>query len=125
MRIGYLLTPVLLATFALQYVYGQTAPQPVPPSIASQQSINRVNADRESAETAIRHYEESVVLHDQNRQNEIAALTKENESLTKENKTLADKEKWWADCMSEKIAGCRQWLESIATPGIEPTAIAK
>ncbi len=117
MRIGHLLTAATLAVFALQYAYGQSAPQPVPPAIASQQSINRVNADRESVETAIRHYEESVGLHDQNRQNEIMALTNEN-------KILADKNQWWTDCTSERIAGCRAWVMSVSPP-IAPTAEAK
>ena len=71
-------------------------PQPVPPAVAAQQAIARVNGDRELVETALRHYEESVVLNDQGRQAEIAALT--------------DQVQWWKDCTSEKIAGCRQWL---------------
>jgi hypothetical protein len=77
----------------------QTA-QPVPPALAAQQSIARVNGDRELVETALRHYEESVVLNDQSRQAEIAALT--------------DQVQLWKDCTGEKIAGCREWVMSMS-----------
>jgi hypothetical protein len=107
---------VVSSLFLPAIALAQTA-QPLPPAVASQQSIARVNADRESVETAIRHYEESVMLHDQNRQNEVAALTKENQTLT-------EQAQWWKDCTSEKIAGCRPWLLSISPP-IAPTAEAK
>jgi hypothetical protein len=89
----------LLASLWLLVVQAQT-PQPVPPAIAAQQSIARVNGDRDLVETALRHYEESVVLNDQGRQAEIAALT--------------DQVQWWKDCTSEKIAGCRQWLMTMS-----------
>jgi hypothetical protein len=75
----------------------QTALAPPP---AAQQLISRVNGDRELVETALRHYEESVVLNDQNRQAEIAALS--------------EQVQWWRDCTSEKIAGCREWLMMIS-----------
>jgi hypothetical protein len=76
-------------------------PQPPPPALAAaQQLIGRVNGDRELVETALRHYEESVVLNDQSRQAEIAALS--------------DQVHWWQDCTSEKIAGCRQWLMTMS-----------
>jgi hypothetical protein len=67
---------------------------------AQQQAVARVNGDRELAETALRHYEESVVLNDQSRQAEIAALT--------------DQLQWWKDCTGEKIAGCREWVMSMS-----------
>ena len=71
----------------------QTPPNP-PALTAQQQLIGRVNGDRDSVETALRHYEESVVLNDQSRQAEIAALT---EQVT-----------WWKDC--NKTPSCRAWL---------------
>ena len=74
-----------------------------PPATPSQQTIARVNGDRDLVETALRHYEESVVLNDQSRQGEIAALAKENQSLT-------EQVHWWQDCTGEKIAGCREWI---------------
>lgn len=108
---------LVLFLFLPAMAFAQTVQQPPPPALASQQSIARANADRESVETAVRHYEESIGLHDQNRQNEIAALTKEN-------KALADKNAWWVDCTSERIAGCREWILSFSTP-VAPTAEAK
>ena len=86
-------------------------PQPLPPPLAApQQLIGRVNGDRDLVETALRHYEESVVLNDQGRQGEIAALAKENQTLT-------EQVQWWKDCTGEKIAGCREWVISISPNG--------
>jgi hypothetical protein len=90
---------VVSLSFLPAMALAQTA-QPLPPALATQQSIARVDGDRVMAETALRHYEESVVLNDQNRQGEIAALT--------------DQVQWWKDCTSQKIAGCREWVMSIS-----------
>jgi hypothetical protein len=87
---------VISFSFLPAIALAQTA-KPLPLAVAApEQLIARVNGDRELIETALRHYEESVILNDQNRQAEIAALT--------------DQVQWWKDCTSEKIAGCREWI---------------
>lgn len=97
---------VVSLSFLPAIALAQTA-QPLSPAVASQQSVARVNGDRELVETAIRHYEESVILNDQSRQREIEALT--------------EQVQWWKDCTGEKIAGCREWI----TPSWDHSAKAK